>query len=218
MIASPYGFVAAAEEVVFQFNSAGQIQPNSPAVAAQIYSNYELAPQTDAGLGTYYAVTFFDQNGARLNKSPLWWQFTQTANSTVDISQMTPYETQGNVIYYPIPLTPAASVPGITVNLLTQTGSIDTVIYTAPVRGLYQLVASMVCTVTGTGNVGQAVTYTNSVAQRTITGSTTDFVTLGNEADDTFTFYCDAWQTVSYITSYTTTGTYEVHLQLSLVS
>lgn len=104
IIASPYGFVAANEEIVFQFNSAGQIQPNPPAIAAQIYSNLELTPQNSNGLGTYYLVTFYDANGARINKNPMWWQFIEPANSTVDISEMTAYSTVGgNVIFYPIP-------------------------------------------------------------------------------------------------------------------
>lgn len=102
MVAAPYGFVSANEVVVFQFNAAGQIQPNFPAIAAQLYSNAELNPQNSNGLGTYYLVTFYDQNGARLNKQALWWQFPQAAGATVDISTMTPFATTGgNVIFYP---------------------------------------------------------------------------------------------------------------------
>lgn len=102
IIAAPYGFVAADIPVVFQFNAAGQIQPNAPSVAAQIWSNRELNPQNSIGLGTYYLVIFYDQNGARLNVSPMWWQFPQVANSIVDISTMVPFSTVGgNVIYYP---------------------------------------------------------------------------------------------------------------------
>jgi hypothetical protein len=103
VIAAPYGFVAANKEVVFQFNSAGQIQPNAPDAAAQIYSNRELQPQLSPTLlGTYYLVSFFDQNGARINKSPMWWQFYEAANSTVDISNMTALSTVGgNLIFYP---------------------------------------------------------------------------------------------------------------------
>lgn len=102
VIAAPYGFVAGGTEVVFQFDATGHIQPNAPAATAQIYSNLELNPQNSVGLGTYYLVTFYDQNGARLNKAPLWWQFPQVAGSTVDISEMTAFATVGgNVIYYP---------------------------------------------------------------------------------------------------------------------
>lgn len=102
VIAAPFGFVAANIEVVFQFNSAGQIQPNSPATAAQIYSNKELQPQNSQGLGTYYLVTFYDANGGRINKNPMWWQFPEATGATVDISNITPISTiGGNVIFYP---------------------------------------------------------------------------------------------------------------------
>lgn len=102
VLAAPFGYVSGAIEVVFQFNSAGLIQPNSPSAAAQIYSNAELNPQNHVGLGTYYLVTFYDADGARINKIPMWWQFPEAAGSTVDISQMTPISTVGgNVIFYP---------------------------------------------------------------------------------------------------------------------
>ena len=91
VIAAPYGFVSGSEIVVFQFNAASQIQPNAPAVAAQIYSNLELSPQNANGLGTLYLVTLYDANGARVNQSPMLWQFQNPANSTVDISTMTAY-------------------------------------------------------------------------------------------------------------------------------
>jgi len=103
VIAPPYGFVAAQEVVTFQFNALGQIQPNAPASAAQIYSNLELSPQNANGLGTYYLVTFYDANGARINKNPMWWQFDNPTNATVDISDMVAYQTAGgNVIFYPL--------------------------------------------------------------------------------------------------------------------
>lgn len=90
VIAAPYGFVSAAIPIVFQFDSTGKlIQP------AQLYSNLELNPQNGIGLGTYYLVTFYDQNGARINAVPLWWQFPEAANSTVDIGEVTPYATVG---------------------------------------------------------------------------------------------------------------------------
>jgi hypothetical protein len=101
IIAAPYGFVFAANPVTFQFNSAGQIQPNTGAFA-QIWSNQELNPQNTFGLGTYYLVTFYDQNGALLNTTPLWWQFPETIGTTVDISNMTAIATiGGNIIFYP---------------------------------------------------------------------------------------------------------------------
>jgi hypothetical protein len=100
VIAAPYGIVLANEPVLFQFDSTGNLQSG-----AQIYSNAELQPQNSNGLGTYYLVTFYDANGARINKNPMWWQFTEPANSTVNISAMTPYMVAGgNIIYYPIPV------------------------------------------------------------------------------------------------------------------
>lgn len=102
IVASPHGLIPASQVVIFQFDENGDILPNSPAAAAQIYSNQELNPQNSIGLGTYYLVTIYDANGARLNLSPMWWQFTEIANSTVDISEMTPFATVGgNVIFYP---------------------------------------------------------------------------------------------------------------------
>jgi len=106
VVAAPYGFVSGQVVVTFQFNALGQIQPNAPATAAQIYSNVELNPQNSIGLGTYYLVTFYDQNDARINHNPMWWQFTQAAGSTVDIGEMIPFSTVGgNVIFYPTSFT-----------------------------------------------------------------------------------------------------------------
>lgn len=101
VIASPFGFVSAPIPIVFQLDANGNILPNAPAATAQIWSNAELNPRNAAGLGTYYLVTFYSQAGARLN-NPMWWQFTQAAGATVNISQMTPVATVGgNVIFYP---------------------------------------------------------------------------------------------------------------------
>lgn len=96
VIATP-GFVAAGIETFFQFDSSGDlVQP------CQIWSNAELNPQNSNGLGTYYLVSFFDANGARINKVPMWWQFPEVAGSTVDISTVTAFASVGgNVIYYP---------------------------------------------------------------------------------------------------------------------
>ena len=97
IIADPFGFVAAARPVTFQFDSTGNlVQP------AQIWSNKELNPQNDVGLGTYYRVTLYNANGARMNQTPMWWQFTEMNGDTVDISALTPFATVGgNVIFYP---------------------------------------------------------------------------------------------------------------------
>ena len=104
IVASPYGLAVAAPIVTFQFDENGDILPNAPASEAQIYSNAELNPQNSQGVGTYYLVTIYDANGARLNSSPMFWQFPQAAGSTVDISEMFAVSTVGgNVIFYPKP-------------------------------------------------------------------------------------------------------------------
>jgi hypothetical protein len=102
VIASPFGFVAANPPVVFQFDANGNILPPAGAAAAQIWSNEELNPQNSIGLGTYYLVTFYDANGAQINKVPLWFQFTEANGATVDLGMMVPFSTVGgNVIFYP---------------------------------------------------------------------------------------------------------------------
>jgi hypothetical protein len=102
ILASPGGIIPAQQVIVFQLDESGDILPLPGQTEAQIWSNAELNPQNDIGLGTYYLVSIFDANGARINKSPMWWQFPEAANSTVDISQMTGFATiGGNVIYYP---------------------------------------------------------------------------------------------------------------------
>ena len=110
VIAAPYGFVSAETVVTFQLDANGDI-----IAPAKIYSNLELNPQNSVGLGTYYLVTFYDQNNAALNQ-PMWWQFTQAANSTVDIGEIVPISTVGgNVIFYPIS---AITVPAPTLSTL----------------------------------------------------------------------------------------------------
>jgi hypothetical protein len=96
VLAAPGGFVSADIPIIFQLDANGNlIQP------AKLYSNAELTPQNSQGLGSTYAVTFYDQNNARLNKSPMIWQFNQAAGSTVDISMMIPFSSEGTVIFYP---------------------------------------------------------------------------------------------------------------------
>lgn len=87
VIAAPYGLVMADIPIIFQFDVNGNIQAN-----AQIWSNEELNPQNSNGFGTYYQVVFYDSNGARINKIPLTWQFTQTIGSTVDIGSQPAYD------------------------------------------------------------------------------------------------------------------------------
>ena len=97
IIAYPFGLVMANKVVTLQFDANGNLLPNS-----QIWSNAELQPQNSVGLGTYYLATVYDQNGGRVNKVPLWWQFPNADGSTVDISSMVPFATVGgNVIFYP---------------------------------------------------------------------------------------------------------------------
>ena len=140
VIAAPYGFVCADVPVVFQFNAAGQVQPNAPAATADIWSNRELQPQLSSTLlGTYYFVTFYDQNGAILNATPLWWQFPETAGSTVDISQMTPISTVGgNVIFYPTSFGGGGSVTSVT---FTGDGTVLSATPSAPVTASGTLTA-----------------------------------------------------------------------------
>jgi hypothetical protein len=121
VIAAPYGFVSAETVATFSLDANGNILPPSGAAAAQIYSNLELNPQNNIGLGTYYLVTFYDQNNAALNQ-PMWWQFTQAANSTVDIGEIVPISTVGgNVIFYPtsgvnVPTPTLTSIGGVFAN------------------------------------------------------------------------------------------------------
>src|SRR5579864_8085621 len=126
VIAAPHGFVAAAVPVIFQFDSTGNlIQP------AKLWSNEELQPQLSPTLlGTYYLTTFYDQNGARINISPLWFQFPEIAGSTVDIGNVTPISTVGgNVLFYPTNF--GASNPPGTVTSVTFTGD-GTVLSSTP--------------------------------------------------------------------------------------
>ena len=109
VIAAPHGFVSSEVPVTFQFDANGNIQPNAPAAAAQIYSNAELNPRNATGLATYYLVTFYDANGARISEGQMWWQFPEGAGSTVDVGNMVPVLTEGNVIFYP---TDFGAVPG----------------------------------------------------------------------------------------------------------
>jgi hypothetical protein len=103
VVAAPYGFVAPSVPVVFSLDASGNIKPNPGNAHATIWSNAELNPQNSVGLGTWYAVAIYDQNGACVSRPGMIWQFTQAANSTVNISEMIPVVTGGNVLYYPSP-------------------------------------------------------------------------------------------------------------------
>lgn len=86
VIAGSGGFVSAAEQLIFQFDATGNLVSGS-----QTYSNAELNPQANGVFGTYYLVAIYDANGARLNSAATYWQFTESAGSTVNISSMAPY-------------------------------------------------------------------------------------------------------------------------------
>ena len=139
VIANPGGFVSAAVIATFQFNAAGQIQPPAGSAYAQIYSNLELNPQNSEGLGTYYLVTFYDANGARINAAPMWWQFVQPATTVVDISQVVPVSTVGgNVIYYP-----TSFLSGVTSVTFTGDGTVLSSTPSAPVTSVGTLTATL---------------------------------------------------------------------------
>ena len=116
VIAAPYGFVCADVPVVFQFNAwrarFNRIRLLPPLKFGRMKNLIRRIPQ---GLGTFYLVTFYDQNGAVLNSTPLWWIFPETNGSTVDISQMIAISTVGgNVLYYPRSIGGAGTVTSVT--------------------------------------------------------------------------------------------------------
>ena len=82
VVAAPNGFVSSKIPIVFQLDANGNIE-----AGAEIWSNEELNPQTVDGLGTYYIVTFYDKNNARISE-PQWWLLNQSAGGTVDIGTM----------------------------------------------------------------------------------------------------------------------------------
>ena len=85
VIAAPNGFVSSEVPIVFQFDANGNIE-----AGAEIWSNEELNPQTVDGLGTYYIVTFYDKNNARISE-PQWWMLNQPAGGSIDIGTMVAY-------------------------------------------------------------------------------------------------------------------------------
>jgi len=101
VVNSPNGVVCASIPITFQLDANGDLVP-----PARLFSNYELNPQNSLGLGTYYLVQVLDQQGTRVNKLPMCWQFTEAAGSVVDISQMIPFAPFGeSVVFYPASLT-----------------------------------------------------------------------------------------------------------------
>jgi hypothetical protein len=91
--ASPYGQVSSGVPITFQFDSTGNLQ-----AGAKLYSNAELNPQNSLGLGTYYLVTFYDQNGAILNQEPLAWQFISVSLSYAQLASDTFQRADANPI------------------------------------------------------------------------------------------------------------------------
>ena len=134
VIANPGGFVCAAIPVTFQLDASGNVISG-----AQLWSNLELEPQNSIGLGTYYLVTVYDANGARLNAVPMWWQFIQPATTTVDISQIIPVSTiGGNVIYYP-----TSFLSGVSSVTFTGDGTVLSSTPSAPVTSTGTLIATL---------------------------------------------------------------------------
>ena len=164
IIAAPYGIIPAELEVVFQFDATGNlIQP------CQIYSNLELNPQNSIGLGTLYLVTFYDQNGARLNKSPMLWQFPSVAGSTVNISQMTAFSSVGgNVIYYPTSITIPTPGPTTLGGVFSNAGSPNQFVVGIATNGTLILAQPSFANISGTISPSQfpsfgATTFTGLI-------------------------------------------------------
>jgi hypothetical protein len=74
LLAGP-GYVAGSVPVTFRFDSSGNLLGT-----CRVWSNAELSGNT------WYNVTFYDQNNARLSTAT--WQFTQASGATVDIGTM----------------------------------------------------------------------------------------------------------------------------------
>lgn len=187
VIASPGGFVASDSPITFQFDQNGNlVQP------CLLWSNAELNPQNSLGLGTYYLVTLYDQNGAAINQVPMWWQFTESSGTQVDISTMTAYAvTGGNVIFYPssfqIPTPTATSLGGVYSNA----GATSQWIRAINTNGSVTLSQPAFSDISGTISASQLpnpMTFTNLTASGLITaqgniqlgvaGTTSGLITL----------------------------------------
>ena len=167
VVAAPGGFVSAEIPIIFQLDANGNlIQP------AQIFSNVELNPQNSKGIGTFYFVQAFDQNGARLSQ-PMAWQFSQASGSTVDISAMVPFSTTGgNVIFYPtsFPIVPPTltSLGGVFANA----GAAHEWVSTINSDGTVTLTQPSFADISGTLSAGQLpspFTFTSITASGLIT-------------------------------------------------
>jgi hypothetical protein len=96
VIAAPYGQVMAGATVIMFFDSSGNIITTGG--VNKLWSNAELNPQITGFVGTAYLVNFYDVNGARVNRSPQIWVFTQLNGAVVDIGTMQPIGLP--VVYY----------------------------------------------------------------------------------------------------------------------
>jgi hypothetical protein len=199
VIAPPYGFVGASLEVTFQFDATGNlVQP------AQLYSNAELNPQNGMGLGTYYLVTVYDQNGARINQDPMWWQFTEAAGATVDISAMTPYATVGgNVIFYPTLFIIGPPGPSTLGGVFSNAGSPHHWVSAINTDGSVALTQPSFADISGTIDpsqlpaAGGSVVYSGTVTAQTalivgLTGTTAGQLTLAGGTSGTATITAPA--------------------------
>lgn len=177
VIAAPYGIIPAEQILIFQFDVNGDILPQTGQAAAQIYSNLELNPQNSEGLGTYYLVTFYDANGARINKSPMWWQFTEAANSTVDIGTMTPFSTVGgNVIFYPTTFTITPPGPSTLGGIFSNAGATSMWVRSINTNGSVSLSQPAFSDISGTLSAAQLpspLTFVNVQVTGTFQAETT---------------------------------------------
>ena len=166
VVLSPGGFVCADIPVVFQLDGSGNlIQP------CKIFSNEELNPQNSVGLGTYYLVTVRDQNGASLSE-PMAWQFNQIANSTVDISTMTPFFTEGNVIFYPTAFPIGTPGPATLGGIFSNVGSAHQWVSAIGIDGTVTLSQPAFTDISGTLTNAQLptpITFTSITASGLIT-------------------------------------------------
>jgi hypothetical protein len=127
------GIVFANVPAFFSFDASGNLIPPCP-----IWSNAELSPQNQNGLGTWYSAAFFDINGAQVSRPGLTFQFTQGSGAVVDISTMVgSSSTGGNVMYYPQPALLQANntFTGSESHSGTETFS-GPVVFSGPVSGL----------------------------------------------------------------------------------
>lgn len=180
--------------ITIQLDATGSI----PA-ATTIWANDELSPG-----GTTYQLTVAENGGGRVYGPE---QFSITGSSPINLNSFTPSSSGG---------TATANNPIIaSVSLTGQSASIGTTtFFTTAAAGLYRITVSLITTTTGVGNVFTTFGYNNGTASNTIIGATLSFGSSGAEATNTFTFYSPASQTVTYATTYASTGGYALRVRL----